>query len=235
MRRPSRTPISLLTITLASGVVALGAGCSTSTYGFLDESSDRDGGASASPGSPSGAVGSHGGDGGASAPDGGSGGGQGGGDDGGVTLPDTDGAAPGAGEAGASCSIGSSGALGLIPGGSMAPGTACVSCHVTTNAAKLNVAGTLYSKSNEPDLCLGIPSGAQIVITDAKGTDHTLAINAAGNFYDTSFFGLSMPYKAKVVTSAGSVAMIGAQTNGDCNACHTAAGAQGAAGRIVGP
>ena len=40
---------------------------------------------------------------------------------------------------------------------------------------------------------------------------------------------------AKVVTAGGSVAMIAPQTNGDCNACHSAAGAEGAAGRIVGP
>jgi len=99
----------------------------------------------------------------------------------------------------------------------------------------LNIAGTVFPKLHEPDLCLGVASGVQVVITDAQGNDHSLSVNATGNFYDNSLLGFSTPYKAKVVSATGSVAMITPQTSGDCNACHTAAGAQGAAGRIIGP
>ena len=113
--------------------------------------------------------------------------------------------------------------------------TACVSCHAVTNGGKLNVAGTVFPKLHEPDSCLGVAGGVQVIITDAQGNDHTLAVNTSGNFYDNSLFGFQTPYKAKVVSASGSIAKISTQTNGDCNACHTTAGTQGAAGRLVGP
>ena len=138
-------------------------------------------------------------------------------------------------DAGGSCAVGSAGILGLIPGATMSPGTACVSCHASTGARKLNVGGTVFTRMNEPDQCIGVASGVQVVLTDATGTDHVLQTSATGNFYDTGLFGFASPYRAKVVTAAGSIAMIAPQTNGDCNACHSAAGAEGAAGRIVGP
>jgi hypothetical protein len=118
----------------------------------------------------------------------------------------------------------------------MAPGTTCVGCHVTTNAGKLNVAGTVYPTLHEPDLCLGVPSGLQVVITDAQGAAHTLPVNSSGNFYDNGLLAISTPYTAKVVSSTGAaIAMVSQQTSGDCNSCHTSAGTQGAAGRIIGP
>ncbi|MGO8996537.1 MAG: hypothetical protein ACLQVI_24760 [Polyangiaceae bacterium] len=135
----------------------------------------------------------------------------------------------------ASCTNGSAGLLAVIPGGTMAPGMACVSCHASTGAGKLNVAGTVYAAPNEPNLCIGISAGVQVIVTDAQGNDHPLAVNAFGNFYDNSLLGFSFPYTARVITDAGTAPMLTAQTNGDCNACHTAAGTQGAAGRIVGP
>ena len=138
------------------------------------------------------------------------------------------------GDAGA-CVIGSAGLGALIPGATMAPGAACVSCHAATGAGKLNVAGTVYSALHEANSCLGVPTGVQVVITDSQGADHTLSVNSSGNFYDNGVLGISTPYKAKVVGTNGSVAMMSAQTSGDCNACHTSAGAQGAAGRIIGP
>jgi hypothetical protein len=155
--------------------------------------------------------------------------------DAGPGVPTTDGGnAPGS-DGGGSCAVGSVGLLGLIPGATMSPGTACVSCHASTGARKLNVGGTVFTRMNEADQCIGLANGVQIVLTDATGTDHVLQTNATGNFYDTGAFGFAAPYTAKVVTAAGSVAMISSQTNVDCNSCHSAAGAQGAAGRIVGP
>jgi hypothetical protein len=139
------------------------------------------------------------------------------------------------GDAATACALGSSGALGLVPGATMSPGLACVSCHASTGAKKLTAAGTVYTTLHEADLCLGVKSGLQVVLTDANGTDHTMNVNAVGNFYDQSLLAFATPYKAKVVSASGSVAMITPQTNTDCNACHTAAGTQGAAGRIIGP
>jgi hypothetical protein len=150
-------------------------------------------------------------------------------------VPTADGGSAPGSDGGGSCAVGSVGLLGLIPGATMSPGTACVSCHASTGARKLGVGGTVFTRTNEPDQCIGIASGVQVVLTDATGTDHVLQTNATGNFYDTGLFGFTTPYTAKVVTAAGSVPMITPQTNVDCNACHSAAGAQGAAGRIVGP
>ena len=135
----------------------------------------------------------------------------------------------------ASCSLGSSGLLGLIPGATMSPGLGCVSCHASTGAKKLNVAGTVYPTLHEPDLCIGASMGLQVVITDAQGTAHTLSVNGSGNFYDDGLLAFPTPYTAKVVGPNGSIPMVTPQTSGDCNSCHTSAGAQGAAGRIVGP
>jgi hypothetical protein len=118
----------------------------------------------------------------------------------------------------------------------MAPGSACITCHVATGAGKLNVAGTVYPTLHEPDGCIGVASGLQVVLTDAQGTDHVLAVNSSGNFYDNGLFGFATPYKARVVSASGAVAaMVSTQTSGDCNGCHTSAGTQGAAGRIIGP
>ncbi|HEY2511020.1 MAG TPA: hypothetical protein VGI39_09200 [Polyangiaceae bacterium] len=134
-----------------------------------------------------------------------------------------------------SCTLGSSGILGLIPGATMSPGLGCVSCHASTGAKKLNVAGTIYPTLHEPDLCLGASTGLQVILTDATGTAHTLSVNGSGNFYDDGLVAFPTPYTAKVVGPNGSIAMMTPQTSGDCNSCHTAAGTQGAAGRIVGP
>jgi hypothetical protein len=99
----------------------------------------------------------------------------------------------------------------------------------------LAIGGTVYTQPHEPDQCLGVPNGVQVVVTDANGTDHTLTVNTSGNFYELQALPLATPYTAKVVGASGSVAMITKQTNADCNSCHTTAGTQGAAGRIVGP
>lgn len=135
----------------------------------------------------------------------------------------------------ASCTLGSSGLLGLIPGATMSPGLGCVSCHASTGAKKLNVAGTVYPTLHEPDLCIGASMGLQVVITDAQGTAHTLSVNSSGNFYDDGLLPFATPYTAKVVGPNGSIVMMTPQTSGDCNSCHTSAGTQGAAGRIIGP
>jgi hypothetical protein len=44
-----------------------------------------------------------------------------------------------------------------------------------------------------------------------------------------------MPFRAKVVADGRERVMLMPQTNGDCNACHTESGKNGAPGRIVLP
>ena len=118
----------------------------------------------------------------------------------------------------------------------MNPGMACIQCHAASDEGpRFSIAGTIYPTVHEPDLCDGAPpaSGAQVIITGADGRTLTLAPNAAGNFYSER--GVASPYRAKVVTAAGERAMTAQQTSGDCNSCHSLAGANGAPGRIMLP
>ncbi len=118
----------------------------------------------------------------------------------------------------------------------MNPGMACIQCHVAGDEGpRFSIAGTVYPTLHEPDLCDGAPpsSGAQVIITGADGRMLTLAPNAAGNFYSEG--AVAAPYRAKVVTAAGERAMTAQQTSGDCNSCHSLAGAEGAPGRIMLP
>jgi hypothetical protein len=121
----------------------------------------------------------------------------------------------------------------------MRPGGACITCHKSQGEGPLfALAGTLFPTPHEPDDCNGASNssaaGAQVVITDANGVVHTLTPNSAGNFFleSTSF---SYPYHAKVVYQGRERAMLVAQTDGDCNSCHTQDGAQMAPGRIFLP
>lgn len=123
----------------------------------------------------------------------------------------------------------------------MHPGMACVDCHKNGGKEKddddkpiFSIAGTVYPTGHEPDDCNGVAAGGvQVVITDANGRTLTLPINAAGNF--SSEKQVAKPYRAKVVSNGKAREMATPQTNGDCNACHTEAGAESAPGRIVTP
>lgn len=131
----------------------------------------------------------------------------------------------------------------------MAPGMACIACHRGQNFNGQNPSGlsepgrvyqfmgTVFASAHEKDLCNpGLPTAAQVEIYNSSGTKVlTLPVNSGGNFFGSVATGMPSPYTAKVVTSAGSRAMVGAQTNGDCNVCHTALGEQGAPGRIYLP
>jgi hypothetical protein len=121
----------------------------------------------------------------------------------------------------------------------MNPGMACNNCHAQVGGIDAPpiyaIAGTVYPTAHEPDLCYGASSssGAQVVITGADGRTLTLTPNATGNFYSEA--GVALPFSAKVVTAAGTRAMVATQTSGDCNSCHTQAGANMAPGRIMLP
>jgi hypothetical protein len=112
-------------------------------------------------------------------------------------------------------------------GPTMSPGDICQGCHGFT------ISGTVYPTIHETGLCYGINGGAEVVVTPACGTPITLEVNSAGNFY---YMGsLRLPFTAKVVVNGKERVMVGPQTIGDCNACHTQNGLQGAPGRIIVP
>lgn len=116
---------------------------------------------------------------------------------------------------------------------SMHPGVACIACHDANRGPGFSIGGTVYPSAHEPDDCNGVKGGVQVVITDAAGKVTTLAVNAAGNFYSAA--NIQTPFKAKVVSGGKERAMVAAQTDGDCNTCHTEKGLKSAPGRIVAP
>lgn len=132
------------------------------------------------------------------------------------------------------CSIGASGALGLVPVETMAPGTACVACHLGIGKP-IYIAGTVYPTYHDPDLCLGV-TDVQIELVDANHATHVLPVNSSGNFLDQDILALwPSPWKVAVVRGAARREMVGTVVDGDCNGCHTAPGNNAAPGRILAP
>ncbi len=120
----------------------------------------------------------------------------------------------------------------------MHPGQACISCHKSEpwEAPQYIVAGTVYSSAHEEDDCNASAadiSGTHVMITGADGRTLDLLANSVGNFYTRT--AIAMPYTAKVVRDGKERAMSAAQSNGDCNSCHTVTGTDGAPGRILVP
>jgi hypothetical protein len=119
--------------------------------------------------------------------------------------------------------------------GSMRPGEACNACHSLGEGPLFALGGTVYPTAHEPDDCNGgtVATMARVVITGADGQMITLTPNGAGNF---SYQGaLAKPYSAKLTYMGRERAMIATQSSGDCNGCHTEAGAMMAPGRIMLP
>lgn len=119
----------------------------------------------------------------------------------------------------------------------MRPGGACISCHTKEGEGPIfAVSGTVFPTAHEPDDCNGVSSatGAEVVITEANGTVHSLKVNQAGNFF-LEVPSFQYPYQAKVVYQGRERVMVETQTDGDCNGCHTQAGAEKAPGRIFLP
>lgn len=121
----------------------------------------------------------------------------------------------------------------------MHPGMACITCHTAMKGPTFLVAGTVYPTLHEPDDCNGAPQGGPVTIeiTDADGKVRTLtASTTSGNFRWSPIQGaIALPYSAVVKQGGRSSAMKTKQTSGDCNSCHTVAGANGAPGRITIP
>lgn len=118
----------------------------------------------------------------------------------------------------------------------MAPGQACITCHVQEGADALVAAGTIYPSAHEPDDCKAPDSkGAVVILTDANGDEHQRTANSVGNFNFKSLDSIAKPFKARVEFEGRVRAMNGELTSGDCNKCHTQTGASDAPGRILLP
>jgi hypothetical protein len=117
----------------------------------------------------------------------------------------------------------------------MHPGRSCIDCHAKGEGPKFLAAGTVFQALNEPDDCYGV-KGVVVQITDAKGQVLAVSTNASGNF----FFGgrgttMTFPITVKLISGSKTREMGSAQSTGNCAACHTAKGANGAPGRVIAP
>jgi hypothetical protein len=127
-------------------------------------------------------------------------------------------------------------------GPEMMPGRTCIACHIEQNttsgegdAPVFAFAGTVFPSGHEPDDCIASASeGAEVVVLDAKGQEFRAAVGRTGNF-DADGVGLTFPITAKVVYQGRERLMKDPQDSGDCNHCHTAAGAFKAPGRVLLP
>jgi mono/diheme cytochrome c family protein len=121
----------------------------------------------------------------------------------------------------------------------MYPGEACVSCHVSNGGPKLAFAGTVYPTAHEPNDCKGVAvNGASVQVTDSANKTYSATVQTNGNFYMRAPPSLVPPYTVKLTYQGRERDMTGLvtpPTDGDCNACHTETGTNGAPGRILLP
>ncbi len=116
----------------------------------------------------------------------------------------------------------------------MHPGRDCIACHaVEDEGPAFLAAGTVYPDYREPDDCYGL-DGITVELTGQDGAVLTAVTNAAGNFHFASQ-PLAVPFTARVLYEGRERRMLTPQTASDCASCHSAAGSNGAPGRIVAP
>lgn len=134
------------------------------------------------------------------------------------------------------------------PGGNrgnpvMHPGLACIACHQRgddvalapddDDAPQFRIAGTVYPTGHEPNDCNGAATGSVEVSNAAGMVIATLPVNSVGNFFSTA--AVPAGFHVAVVANGKRRAMVMSPPKGDCNSCHTTAGANGAPGRITLP
>jgi mono/diheme cytochrome c family protein len=138
---------------------------------------------------------------------------------------------------------------------SMHPGRSCQGCHQAKGGPNYRFAGTVYRNGlHDIDDCNGAsaPPALKVIVTDSDNKQVTIPVNAVGNFAIDSVGGFGggdgfgggggskkntfrAPYRVAVSDGTTTRAMNVKITSGDCNSCHTAAGAHGAPGRILAP
>jgi hypothetical protein len=148
---------------------------------------------------------------------------------------DAGGAAPDPFAAAPICTSGMTWTRGDHGSSVMNPGRACIDCHTANDGPAFAIAGTVYPTGHEPDLCDGAGSTKDLIVTITGADGATLMVtpNEAGNFYSATR--IKLPLRAKVSSAGRERTMTVGQSSGDCNSCHTQAGASGAPGRILLP
>jgi len=121
----------------------------------------------------------------------------------------------------------------------MNPGRSCVQCHAELNdpvhAPLYVVAGTVMVAEHEADDCRGA-AWMTVVLTDSEGIEWIMTANSAGNFWLDPDATVAMPFVARIVDGSGNERVKQAPvSDGDCAACHTREGTNGARGRLVAP
>lgn len=121
----------------------------------------------------------------------------------------------------------------------MYPGDTCVSCHHQQGGPTLAFGGTVYPTAHEPTNCKGVLiTGAYVQVTDSTNRVFKVPVGTNGNFFAYAPPNLTPPYTVKLTYQGRERDMTGlvvAPTDGDCNACHTETGTNGAPGRIMLP
>lgn len=115
----------------------------------------------------------------------------------------------------------------------MHPGRACITCHAQQGGPGFTIAGTIYPTAHEPDDCYGVAGPLTVIVTGANNETVNVSLDGAGNFYSSAM--ITPPFQVKVTNGTQERVMTTAVTEGDCNRCHTTAGAAGAPGRVMAP
>jgi hypothetical protein len=127
---------------------------------------------------------------------------------------------------------------GNTPSPDMNPGMACMACHQVKGGPNLSFGGTIYKTAHEPDLCYGDgpPPTITVTVTDRTGRAVSVFATDDGNFQiPVQNPALRAPFRAQLSDGKNTRKMNGSVTSGDCNSCHTVAGANNAPGRIMAP
>lgn len=141
---------------------------------------------------------------------------------------------PPIGSSGGACGTGSWWWGFNIGSDNMKPGGNCIECHAGNGGPDYTFAGTVMAGYNDADDCRGVPN-VQVEILDVNGNlALTMTANAAGNFSSSSN-AVELPYSARIRIGDRVREMTTQTYNGDCNSCHTTAGADLAPGRVVLP
>jgi hypothetical protein len=122
-------------------------------------------------------------------------------------------------------------------GPTMNPGRACIACHSASDdedAPRFAFAGTVMGGLHDDDLCRGVPGTTVQILDENDVAVATATTNAAGNFFLSG--PTVRPFRVRLAYQGRTREMYGHQDAvGDCMACHTAAGRNGAPGRVVAP
>jgi hypothetical protein len=137
-------------------------------------------------------------------------------------IPDQPDAAPPTPDAKLDCEL----KVQSVGDGHHNPGQNCLDCHNGQQQAQgapiFTIGGTLYK-----DAAGTIPRiGATVIIIDSNGKVVKVPTQQNGNFYSSAQ--LTAPYSLGVSECPGeNKPMISQTPDGDCNSCHTGAGAPG--------